>query len=102
MTQTPTLDIFDIAIKSASMLAIVIGVLILALYLMKRFMQGRTATNGKGAVKSLATHYFSPRERIEVVDVEGERIVVGIASNGISYLTTLPPRRKTDGHETKP
>ncbi len=92
MTPTSTLDIVETIVRSGSMLAVVLGLLVLVLYLMKRFMRGRAAASGSGEARSVAAYYFSPRERIEVVEIDGERLVVGVGANGLSYMTTLRPK----------
>jgi len=96
---TAYFDLVETAVRTASMLGVVLGVLVLLLYWMKRFMRNKHAAGNGGVVKPVATYYFSPKERIEVVEIGGDRIVVGIAANGISYLTTLVAPGRDAAHD---
>ena len=83
------MDLISTGLKTAGMLCIVLGMLILVLYLMKRFVYQRRETKGDLAVKTLASLYLTAKERIEVIDIAGERIVLGVAPGNINYITRL-------------
>lgn len=76
-------------IKTAVMLFIVLGLLVLVLYLMKRFLFLRREAKGDLAIKVLSSLHLSSKERIEVIEISGKRIVLGIAPGSISYIAEL-------------
>jgi len=90
------LDLINTVLKTIAMLFIVLGFLILVLYLVKK---GKT--QGDMLIKVLSTLYLSSKERVEVIEISGEKIVVGVAPGSISFLTKLsdikPDHRAGDG-----
>ena len=84
-----SIELIKIGFKTMAMLLIVLGLLVLVLYVMKRVMFLRGKTKGELLIKSLSTFYLSQKERIEVIDVSGTMIVLGITPGQISFLTKL-------------
>ena len=72
-----------------AMLFIVLGVLVLVLYTMKKFMSPKRKGKGDLIIKVISSLYLSPKERVEVIEISGERIVVGITPGNINFLTKL-------------
>jgi flagellar biogenesis protein FliO len=56
---------------------------------MKKIMSPKRKEGGEINIKIVSSLHLSPKERIEVLDISGERIVVGIAPGSINYLTKL-------------
>ena len=83
------LNMITTGIKTAAMLLIVLGFLLLVLYLMKRFLFQRKGTNGDLTIKVISSLHLSSKERIEVIEISGEKIVLGVAPGNINYLTKL-------------
>jgi len=83
------LNLVNTGLRTMAMLFLVLGFLVLVLYLMKRFLFFRRGTKGDSLIKVLSSLYISSRERIEVIEVSGERIVLGITPGNISFLTKL-------------
>ncbi len=75
-------------LKSAAMLFIVLGILIAVLYVIKRlfYQQGHA---GQGAIKMLATCHIAPKERLILVDVLGEKILLGSTPQSINSLAVI-------------
>jgi len=71
------------------MLAVVLACMIGVLYAMRRFLPLGNRHQGDLDIKRIGAFYLSPRERIEVMDISGERIVLGVAPGRINYITTL-------------
>ncbi len=95
----PELDLIGTGIKTLAMLCIVIGLLILVLYLMKRFLFQRGEAKGDLGIRVLSSLPLSPKERIEVVEVAGEKIVLGVSPGSITFLTKLVGTGGKDDHE---
>ncbi|MCD4715471.1 MAG: flagellar biosynthetic protein FliO [Desulfobacterales bacterium] len=89
MNEIFELNMITTGIKTAAMLFIVLALLVLFLYLMKRFLFLRRETKGDLAIKVISSLHLSAKERIQVIEISGQRIVLGIAPGNISYLTEL-------------
>jgi flagellar protein FliO/FliZ len=83
------LDLINTGLKTGAMLCIVLGILILTLYLMKKFVFPREKAKGDLLIKVLSTMHLSSKERLEVLEIAGEKIVLGITPGSISFLTKL-------------
>ena len=86
---TPTPDMWIILLKSAAMLSLVLGVLLAVLYLMRRFYGQYSGVSDRGLIKMVATHHVAPKERIVLLDVLGEKILIGVTPQQISHLATI-------------
>jgi|GEM_PF-799057 len=79
--------------KSFGMLFAVLFLFLLILYLVRRF-SGRFGNNGPTAlIQVLSVHHLSPKEKLLLVAVQDESILIGISPAGISSLArfdTLP------------
>jgi flagellar biosynthetic protein FliO len=84
-------ELINTGLKTMAMLFIVLGVLILVLYLMKKFMSPKGKDKGDLIIKIVSSLHLSPKERVEVLEISGERIVVGISPGNINFLTKLSP-----------
>jgi flagellar biosynthetic protein FliO len=89
MNEILELNMVTTGIKTAAMLFIVLGLLVLVVYLMKRFLFLRREARGDFAIKVISSLHLSAKERIEVIEICGERIVLGVAPGNINYLTKL-------------
>jgi flagellar protein FliO/FliZ len=83
------LNLIDTGLRTVAMLSIVLGLLVLILYLMKRFLFVNRGAKGDLLIKILSSSHLSPKERIEVIQISGERIVLGITPGNITFLTKL-------------
>ena len=83
------LNLIGTGLRTVAMLSIVLGLLVLVLYLMKRFLFINRGAKGDLLIKILSSLHLSPKERIEVIEVSGERIVLGITPGSITFLTKL-------------
>ncbi len=83
------LNLIGTGLRTVAMLSIVLGLLVLVLYLMKRFLFIKRGAKGDLLIRILSSLHLSPKERIEVIEVSGERIVLGITPGSITFLTKL-------------
>jgi flagellar protein FliO/FliZ len=91
-------ELINTGLKTIAMLFIVLGVLILVLYIMKKFMSPKNKGKGELIVKVVSSLHLSPKERIDVIEISGERIVVGITPGSINFLTKLSPYKEGSGN----
>jgi len=73
-------------VKSFGMLFAVLAFFLIALYLVRKF-SGRFGNKGSMAlIKVLSVHHLSPKEKLMLVSVQEESILIGISPAGISSL----------------
>jgi len=89
------LSLVSTGIRAIAMLFIVLGSLVSVLFVMKRFLFLRRGVRGDLLIKVLSSLHLSPKERIEVIEISGEKIVLGITPGNISFLTKLHPFNET-------
>ena len=65
---------------------------------MKRYLSLKGKSKGEVLIKVLSSLYLSPKERVEVIEISGERIVVGISPGNINFLTKLSRYKEGDGN----
>ncbi len=87
--KTQDIGLMSTGLKTLAMLFIVLGLLILALFLMKRFLLQRRGAKDGMIIKVLSTMHISPKQRIEVIEVSGEKIVLGVTPGNINFLTKI-------------
>ena len=87
------MDFLSTGIKTMAMLLLVLGFLVFVLYFMKRFLIKGRDSKGNVFIKVVSSLHLSPKERIEVIDVSGERIVLGITPGSINFLTKIGPSK---------
>lgn len=68
------------------MLSIVLGCLILVLYLMKRFFYQKSGSGHRNLIRVLSTHHVTPKGKVALIDVAGEKLLLGITSENITCL----------------
>ncbi len=77
-----------IIIRMASALAVVLGGLLIALYLLKQM--GKNFSKGKeGMIEVVAAKMILPKKHIVIVKVGNKRLVVGASENGLNLLASL-------------
>jgi flagellar protein FliO/FliZ len=71
-------------------LAIVLGLLVGAMYFFKRILpQTSVRMSDNSLINIIATRYLGPKSSIMLVEVLGKVIVIGISSNQMSHLETI-------------
>ena len=89
MDGTLELNLLNTGLKTMAMLFIVLSLLVLVLYFMKRFVFLKRGIKGDLLIKVISSLHLSPKARIEVIEISGERIVLGITPGNIRFLTKL-------------
>ena len=91
-------ELINTGLKTIAMLFIVLGVLVLVLYIMKKFISPKGKGKGELIIKVVSSLYLSPKERVEVIEISGERIVVGVTPGNINFLTKLGHYKEGNGN----
>lgn len=84
-------DLLGATLKTFTMLCLVLGLLILTLYLIKRFFYLRSSLNDEKLIRVIASSHLAPKVRIALVEVMGKKLVVGVSQDGIRFLTKIEP-----------
>ena len=66
-------DLWGTGLKTFAMLCIVVAILILVLFLMKRFFYLKNGSGHGQFIKILSSHHLSPKQRVALIDVVGEK-----------------------------
>jgi flagellar protein FliO/FliZ len=83
-------DVFASVVKMISSLAVVLGLMVAAAYVLKRvFQRVGTVQSDGGLVRVLSTHYLGPKNSVMVMEVLGNIMVIGISNNQMSLLATI-------------
>jgi flagellar protein FliO/FliZ len=81
-------DLWITMLKSFGMLCIVLGLLIGILWLMRRLYHGGGSRQA-GLIRIRASAFLAPKERIVLVDVLGEKLLLGVTPQQINLLAKL-------------
>lgn len=83
-------DLYASFIKMILALGILLALLFAGLFVFKRFTGKKIGIGGQNpGIKVITSAYIGPKKSIVLVDIAGERIVVGITPNHISMLARL-------------
>ena len=82
--------IYSSFLRMVIVLGILISLLLIALFMVKKYFGKNIGIADKNqGIRIITSAYLGPKKSIALVDVSGERIVVGITPNHISMLTRL-------------
>ena len=77
-------------IKMFSVLAVVIGIMLVCFNLLKKYMpQGNMLFSENKSMKIIETLYFGPKKSVVLIKVASEYILLGSSANEINYLKDI-------------
>lgn len=82
-------DIWFAFIKTSSMLFLVLAIVILLFYFIRKFSTAKGVKGGKDFIKVLSMHHLSPKEKLVLLDVLGETILIGVTPTNISKISSI-------------
>jgi flagellar protein FliO/FliZ len=82
-------DIWMAFARSFSMLFLVLALLILVFYLIKKYSNVKGLKGGKNLIKVLTIHHLSPKEKLVLLDVLGDTILIGVTSSNITKISSI-------------
>lgn len=82
-------ELWGAFLRSGAMLALVIAVLLLLLYGVKRFSPLNRSRTGKKEIQVIAAHHLAPKEKLVLVDVLGRKILLGVTPQTITTLAAF-------------
>ncbi len=84
-------NLVSTGVKTMAMLFVVLALLVITLYVFKRFSNIHAHTTGEITIKTLSSLALTPKDKLQVVQIEDEKIVVGVSPSGINYITKINP-----------
>lgn len=84
-----TISLTATIFKTMGSLVIVLAIMFLLLYLIKKSGLARNVIQQGGLIRVLDRKMLAPRKQVAVLDVAGEYIVVGISDQQLTLLHTL-------------
>ncbi len=85
----PDTDIWMAFARTFGMLFMVLALLLLGLYLVRRFSGIKGMKNSRQFIQVLAVHHLSPKEKLVLVKVLDEIILMGVTPTQISKIAVL-------------
>ncbi|MCP4673336.1 MAG: flagellar biosynthetic protein FliO [Desulfobacula sp.] len=82
-------DIWFAFIKTFSMLFLVLAIVVLLFYFIRKFSTAKGVKGGEDFIKVLSMHHLSPKEKLVLLDVLGETILIGVTPNNISKISSI-------------
>jgi len=90
-------DLFSASLKMAYTLIMVLGLIFVVFYLVKKFGLKNSVFGGEGKpIKVLSTGFLAPRKSIALVEVAGDVLILGIAHDRISLLGNVQDPEKIE------
>ncbi len=84
------ISFFPAFLKILFALAVVLGLMVAAVYLMRRFMNQSSSGHRDGSlIQVVSTRYLGPKSSILLVDVLGKGIVVGLSNGQMTLLAAI-------------
>jgi flagellar protein FliO/FliZ len=74
------------------MLFMVLALLLLVFYLLRRFLAARGGNSSRDFIRVLTVHHLSPKEKLVLVNVLDETILIGVTPNQISKIKVMESR----------
>ena len=78
------------------LLSLVLGAVIGVLYLMRRLFYSSSGQVDRGIIRTLASCYVAPKERIILVEVLGEKLLLGVTPHAINCLGKISDEREIE------
>lgn len=92
LAAAPEFPFWQHFLRVVAALSGMLGVLVLVLYLWKRFGTGVLRLQGASPmIRVLATHHLSPKKALLLVAVGKERLLLASAGEQLQLLASLPP-----------
>ena len=84
----------------AGSLLVVLGLIVCLFYVLKKIRFGPTAAAGLARMRLLSTLSLAPKRTVALVEVRDQWLVVGVGTNAVTLLTSMPRPEDTDRPDT--
>jgi flagellar protein FliO/FliZ len=83
------ISLVSTGIRTIGMLLIVLGLLVLVAYIFKKLAIMKQGRKGDAHIRVMSSLHLGAKERISIIEIEREKIVLGITPGNITFLTKL-------------
>jgi len=87
--------------RTFSMLFLVLAVLILLFYLIRKFSTIKGFKGGKDYIRLVCVHHLSAKEKLVLVDVMGDVILLGVTPQSITKISSVDYPVESPNNENK-
>ena len=99
---SPTADMTAATFKMLASLALIIGVIIVVFYLLKRLRSFSTVSQGGPSMRIVSSLPIAPKRSVTVVEVGDKWLVLGVGTDNINLLSTMEPAGEAPGKNHSP
>ncbi|MGM0418706.1 MAG: flagellar biosynthetic protein FliO [Thermodesulfobacteriota bacterium] len=85
--ESETVNLYSELFKTIGMLAIVLGLIVAVLYFIKKYALKASPGSGKSEFRLLSSFHLGNREKLVMIEVENEKLLLGVTQNSISLLS---------------
>jgi len=96
-TQGQRTDAGPSALRAFGSLVLVLGLVSLSLWALKKYGRGRLPGSGHGKLKVEETLALGDRRFVSILDAEGERFLIALSPQGIALLARLDGLEQANG-----
>jgi flagellar protein FliO/FliZ len=89
-----TISLTTAIFKTLGSLIIVVGLMLLLLFWIRKMGLVRTGSREEGLITVLDSRMLAPKKQVSVLEVAGTYLVVGLAEQQITLLATLAPNER--------
>jgi len=82
-------EIWFAFIKTFSMLFLVLAIIILIFYFVRKFSTAKGVKGSKDFIKVLNVHHLAPKEKLVLLDVLGDTILIGVTPTNITKISSI-------------
>jgi len=95
-------DIWFAFARTFSVLFLVLALLILAFYLIKKISTAKGVKGSKDFIKILSVHHLSPKEKLVLVNVLDDTILIGVTPANISRISSFGKDMEVSNDKNEP
>lgn len=95
-------DFIGSGAKALAALCFVLALMVLVLVAMKKMIFYRQAGKKEAMIRRITSFPLSAKERIDVVEISGQKLVLGVAQGRISLLLRLREETREKGEPDGP
>lgn len=95
-------DFIGSGARAFATLCFVLALMVLVLVAMKKMIFYRQAGKKEAMIRRITSIPLSAKERIDVVEISGQKLVLGVAQGGISLLLKLQEETGEKGEPDEP
>ncbi len=82
-------DLWMLLMKTGLAVIVVLALLVGVLWLLKRMVHQRGGLAGRGMIRILTAYPVSPKGRIMLIEVMGQKMLIGVTAQSVNFLTRI-------------